>query len=88
MICYLNDLICPLFFVSYSNLLLITINKEIKKLKWLIIFGFCSGLVWEFVAPIIKPHAVKDIVDIIFYLLGTFLYWCIIKLFTKERCKE
>ena len=85
LICHFNDLICPLFFVAYSNLLLISVNRELKKLKWIMIFGFCSGLIWEFVAPLIKPSSVTDILDLLFYTLGTFLYWCIYKLFPDRR---
>ena len=86
MICHFNDLICPLFFFGYCNLLLITADKEIKKLPWILLLGLCSGLVWEFLAPVFKPSAVTDLVDLLCYLLGTFLYWCILKL-TPERRK-
>lgn len=80
-ICYFNDLICPLLFFSYSNILLISVNKELKSLKWIMLMGLCSGLIWELFAPIIKSSSVTDIVDLIAYLFGTFLYWCIIKLY-------
>lgn len=80
-ICYFNDLICPLLFFSYSNMLLISVNKELKSLKWIMLMGLCSGLIWELFAPIIKSSSVTDIVDLIAYLFGTFLYWCIIKLY-------
>lgn len=79
-ICYFNDLICPLLFFSYSNILLISINMELKKLKWIMLMGLCSGLIWELFAPLIKSSSVTDIVDLIAYLFGTFLYWCIIKI--------
>ena len=85
MICYFNDFICPLFFISYSNLLLITVNKEIKAYKSLLIFGFCASLVWEFFAPIIKPTATADFVDLVFYILGTSLYWYIINVIPGRR---
>ena len=90
LICHFNDLMCPLLFISYSNMLLITVNKELTKLTWIMVLGIFSGLVWEFVAPVIKPSAVIDVIDLLFYALGTFLYWCIIKincLFTDRRMK-
>ena len=87
LISHFNDFMCPLFFIAYSNLLLISVNREMKKLKWIMIFGFCSGLIWEFIAPLIKPSSVTDILDLLFYTLGTFLYWCIIKLFPDRRKK-
>ena len=79
-VCYFNDLICPLLFFSYSNILLICVSKELKKLKWIMLMGLCTGLVWEFFAPVIKPSSVTDVIDLICYLLGTFLYWYIMKL--------
>ena len=85
LLCYFNDLICPLFFIAYSNLLLISVNREIKKLKWIMTFGFCSGLIWEFVAPLIKPSSVTDILDLLFYTVGTFMYWCIVNIFPDRR---
>jgi hypothetical protein len=81
MICHFNDFICPLFFLAYSNLLLITVRREISQFKWLMLFGFCSGLVWEFFAPVIKPSTTTDIMDLLFYTLGTALYWCIVQAF-------
>lgn len=90
-ICYFNDLICPLLFISYSNMLLISINKEIKRFKWIMFFGFCSGLVWEFIAPLLNPMSVTDIVDLLFYTLGAFFYWGIIKglsLWEKKKLND
>lgn len=81
LICYFNDLLCPIFFISYSNLLLITVNRELKELKYIFAFGFCSGLVWEFIAPLLKTSSVSDIMDLLFYVFGSFLYWCIYKIF-------
>ena len=85
MICHFNDFICPLFFLSYSNLLLISVGKEIKKFHWVMLFGFCSGLIWEFFAPFIKPTTTTDFIDLIFYTLGTALYWFIINAFPCRR---
>lgn len=85
MICHFNDFICPLFFLSYSNLLLISVGKEIKKFHWVMLFGFCSGLIWEFFAPVIKPSTTTDLVDILFYVLGTALYWLIATAFPLRR---
>ena len=77
LICHFNDFMCPIFLFSYSNILLITVNREIKKLNWLMLFGLCSGFVWEFFAPVIKTASVTDAIDLIFYVLGTYLYWII-----------
>lgn len=83
LICHFNDLICPLFFISFSNLPLIVVNKDIKKLKTIMLFGFCSGMKLEFVAPIINHRSVTDILGLLFYIIGSSLYWCSIKVFFK-----
>ena len=83
MVGYFNDLICPFFFVSYCNILLLSIGKEIRKLRWLLLFSFCAGLVWEFVAPMLKETSVTDILDLMCYLLGTFFYWLVLMIYQK-----
>ena len=87
MVGYFNDLICPFFFLSYCNTLLLSVGKEIKKLKWLLVFSFCAGVVWEFVAPIFKKTSVTDVFDLICYLLGTFFYWLVLMIYQKCTCK-
>lgn len=88
MICHFNDLICPLFFIAYSNLLLLTVGRELRKLHWVLLFGICAGLIWEFFAPVIKPSATTDWIDLVFYTLGTALYWCILKAFPGRRSAD
>ena len=85
MICYFNDFICPLFFISYSNLLLLTVGREIKRLKWILIFGFVSALIWEFLAPVLKAGSVTDITDIICYMTGAVIYWFILRMFISRK---
>lgn len=80
---YFNDLICPLFFLSYCNILLLSIGKEIKKLHWLLLFIFCVGPVWEFVTPLLKETSVTDVFDLVCYLVGTIFYWFVLKIYQK-----
>jgi len=77
-ISYFNDLMCPLFFVSYSNLLLITVNKEMRKLHWILLLCLSAGLLWEFVAPLVKHSSVTDFFDLLCYLIGAAVYWLIL----------
>lgn len=78
-VCYFNDLICPLFFFSYANLLLITVNKEISCLWGVCLISLCTSCVWEFVAPLIKPSSTTDPLDIVCYLTGGIAYWIILR---------
>ena len=84
-VCYFNDFICPLFFVSYSNFLLIIVHKEIQKLYHILLLCFSAGCFWEFGAPLLKETAVTDLWDIVFYLLGGLLYWFCLKLSIRRR---
>ena len=85
---YFNDLICPLFFVSYSNFLLITVKKEIGTLWHILLFCFLSGLVWEFFAPLIKDSSVTDLWDIVCYLVGGALYWIALRISQIRKKRE
>ena len=73
-ICYFNDLICPLLFVAYVNLLLNPLKKRLSKIWQIIVLCFLCGLVWEFVAPLLKKGSVTDIFDLFCYCIGGILY--------------
>lgn len=85
---YFNDLICPLFLLSYSNFLLLVVDKELKKLHWILLFMLVCGCIWEFVTPLFKPSSVTDILDLVCYICGAFLYWLILFLYNKTRKKD
>ena len=78
-LCYFNDLICPLLFFSYANLLLLTVDKEITQLWLTCLVGLCASCFWEFGAPYIKSTAITDPIDIAFYLAGSIIYWGILR---------
>lgn len=75
MVCYFNDLLAPISLISYTNILLISIHYELKKISWIVLLGFVSGLIWEFSAPFFKTSSTTDIIDLFIYMLGAFLYW-------------
>ena len=77
-VCYFNDLMCPFFFLSYVNLLLLTDNKEITGLGALLLAASAAGLVWEYVAPLLKEGSVTDHGDMICYIAGAAGYWGIL----------
>jgi hypothetical protein len=74
-VCYFNDLMAPLFLLSYSNILLWTVNKRCLKLKYIVAFCLTAGFVWEFLAPCFKEGSVTDPLDLLCYVLGGILYW-------------
>ena len=76
---YFNDLICPLFFFSYANMLLITVGKEIARLWVICLVSLCTSCVWEFVASLMKPSSTTDPLDIFCYITGGVVYWAILR---------
>lgn len=76
---YFNDLICPLFFFSCANMLLITVGKEIARLWVICLVSLCTSCVWEFVAPLMKPSSTTDPLDIFCYITGGVVYWAILR---------
>ena len=72
--CYLNDLVCPLFFLGYSQIMLIWINFELKSYKSIIALGMFAGVIWEFFAPIINYKSVTDYYDLLCYFLGSLFF--------------
>ncbi len=85
---YFNDLLCPLFFLGYSNMLLITNNKELTRLIVLLIVCLSAGCVWEFVAPFLKRGSVTDFFDLVCYAVGTTGYWLLLKMSIKKDSTE
>lgn len=77
--CYFDDLLAPLLLFSYINILLSIYNKKMYSLKYLIIFILLVSLVWEYLIIFIKPTSVTDPLDVLFYVLGTLIYWMIHK---------
>lgn len=73
--CYLNDLVCPLFFLSYSQIILIWAKYEIRTYTGLLFLGMTAGFIWEYFAPFINPKAVSDIYDLICYFCGIQIYY-------------
>lgn len=83
---YFNDLLCPYFFLSYANLLLITSQKEMTKIRILLPVCMAAGCVWEFLAPYMKKGSVTDVGDLVCYFVSTIGYWALLqKVIAKEK---
>ena len=78
-VCYFNDLICTPLLLAYVNLLLSLIGHSLSKLLHILFLCLCAGLVWEFVAPLMKPSSVTDPIDLLCYLSGGMLYWLLLR---------
>ena len=85
LVCYFNDFICPLAFLAYVNIMLAFVNKELQKMYQILFFCFVCGLVWEFIAPLLKENSVTDFYDLLCYCAGGILYYAIKQLFLKKK---
>lgn len=83
--CYFNDCICPLFFLSYSNILLLTTGRKWVSLKSILIVCIGCGLIWEFIGPILKEASTTDVWDIVCYVGGGLLYYGLTKHSREEK---
>ena len=77
---YLNDLFAPIFLLAYSNVLLSRINHRIHKLWQMLILIGVAGIVWEYLAPLVKPSSISDPYDLVCYFVGAVLYWILLKI--------
>lgn len=82
--CYLDDLVCPLFFLPYCQILLIWINREIRTYRGCLLLGMSAGLVWEYFAPIINKNAVSDPMDLLCYFVGISVYYILLRTQLRE----
>ena len=83
---YFNDLMCPLFILPYSNMLLLTVDKELKKLPYILLLCLGGSVIWELLAPLYKEGSVRDVWDVACYLFGGLLYWILLK--AAYSCKK
>ena len=73
-VCYFNDLLAPVFMLSYSNIFLGTKDLKLTKPAHILLFTIVMGCIWEFAAPYLKKRSVTDPYDFVCYVLGSFLY--------------
>lgn len=67
-------MICPLFILGVSQIMLIWAGYEIKYFRHYISQGVLTGIIVEYFAPIINPKSV-DVLDIVCYIVGIFFYY-------------
>lgn len=82
---YFNDLLAPFLLFSYINLLLSIIDKELYSFKYLFLIIILCSFLWEYLVLFLKPTAISDPLDILFYFSGTFIYWIIHKFWIQKH---
>lgn len=77
MVCYFNDLIGGITFMAYCGIIFRMGKKQLEKLWQILFLMFLCGIFWEYITPLFRHDTISDIYDIIAYMLGGFIYWCI-----------
>jgi hypothetical protein len=77
---FLNDLVCPLFFLGFVNIILLWIGFESTSYLKCLFIGMTAGMVWEYFAPVINPKAITDPWDLLCYFIGISIYYLILKI--------
>lgn len=76
LVCYHDDYLAPLFLLAYSNTLLLSFGfRRLRGLLPILCLSLSAGLIWEYVAPLYRPHSISDPWDLAIYLIGGFSYW-------------
>lgn len=89
--CYFNDMLAAVLILAFSNSMLYKFSKQIIRFRYIVLFIFCCGFVWEFVAPLYKPNSVIDLFDFIAYFIGGLIYYIIIQakpFYSKTQTKQ
>lgn len=72
--CYGNDIICGYVFSRIASYLYIKIMKEKIEITFLLKLIATASVFWEFISPLYKLNAVKDLNDLIAYFIGCVIF--------------
>ena len=72
---HLNDLVCPLFFLGISQIVLKLIHIRLEKLISILSLTIAGAFVWEVIGPWLNPQSVGDPIDVLCYVAGGLVYY-------------
>lgn len=86
--CYFNDLICPVFFLSYCKVLFSVLKLKFENFFLFLGIGMAAGFFWELVTPLINHNAVSDPYDLLCYFAGIHVYYLIHRMSSTHNSQE
>lgn len=86
--CHFNDFLAGVLLTSYSNFFLTMLGKPIARLHHIMLYCIGVGLFWEYAIPLVKASSVSDPIDILCYVLGGFVYWCLYRLTVRTSAED
>lgn len=86
---HFNDCVGGLGFVAYTNILFDLIKPKYRLKNPLIIISyiFVCGLCWEYVCPLFVKPNVADWWDMVAYVVGAAVYWCILEIYGQLKIR-
>ena len=86
---HFNDFIGGFVFPAYVNLVLVLSGRNpINNFGVLVLFMLGVSVIWEFVFPQFLSYSTSDILDVVAYMLGTLLYYFVMKKSNDIICKH
>lgn len=82
---HFNDFLGGILFCCYVNALLFY-NKKKLITNFFLLFSFMLivSIIWEGIFPLFLKYSTPDILDIIAYMCGTFLYYLLLNRYNKK----
>ena len=77
---FLNDLVCPLFFLGFANIVFLWAGFELNSYLKCLSVGMVCGMIWEYFAPVINPKATSDPWDLLCYFVGISIYYLLLRI--------
>ncbi|MCI2063202.1 MAG: hypothetical protein LKJ83_10660 [Eubacteriaceae bacterium] len=74
-VCYLNDFIAPCVILAYIDIIGGMGGIHIRGFAASEAMALTAGMFWETAAPLIRPDAVSDPLDVAAYAAGGVVYW-------------
>lgn len=82
---HFNDFLGGILFCCYVNALLFY-NKKKLITNFFLLFSFMLivSIIWEYIFPLFLKYSTSDMLDIIAYMCGTFLYYLLLNKYNKK----
>lgn len=79
---YFSDIIAPIVYLSVIEIIIyFCCNYKLKNYIYILTIGIIAGFVWEYIGPIINPSSTKDVNDLICYIIGTNIFFGLLKFY-------
>ena len=84
---HFTDILAPIALFGISNAVFSLLNFRVVRLLPTLTLCAIAGFAWEFIAPLIVPRSITDPFDLLSYMIGGLLYWCLSSLFLQQSLR-